>query len=83
MASATATETIVKPAHRGAAPNHCIGNARRDPSLAGDMPVNADGLTWGPVPPVLPKGAPGSRRPIRGPLQRRTLCIAAEDAREL
>jgi uncharacterized RmlC-like cupin family protein len=27
------------------------------PSLAGDMPVNADGLTWGPAPPVLPKGA--------------------------
>jgi len=27
------------------------------PSLAGNMPVNADGLTWGPAPPVLPKGA--------------------------
>jgi uncharacterized RmlC-like cupin family protein len=27
------------------------------PSHAGDMPVNADGLTWGPAPPVLPKGA--------------------------
>ena len=52
------------------------------PSLAGDMPVNADGLTWGPVPPVLPKGRP-DRRPIRGPVQRRTLCTAAEDAREL
>ena len=27
------------------------------PSLADNMPVNADGLTWGPAPPVLPKGA--------------------------
>ncbi len=27
------------------------------PSFADNMPVNADGLTWGPAPPVLPKGA--------------------------
>jgi hypothetical protein len=27
------------------------------PSFADDMPVNAIGLTWGPAPPVLPKGA--------------------------
>jgi hypothetical protein len=27
------------------------------PSLADNMPVNADGLTWGTAPPVLPKGA--------------------------
>jgi anti-sigma factor ChrR (cupin superfamily) len=27
------------------------------PSLADNMPVNADGLTWGPAPPVLPEGA--------------------------
>jgi anti-sigma factor ChrR (cupin superfamily) len=27
------------------------------PSLADNMPVNADGLTWRPAPPVLPKGA--------------------------
>jgi hypothetical protein len=27
------------------------------PSLADNMPVNVGGLTWGPVPPVLPKGA--------------------------
>jgi hypothetical protein len=27
------------------------------PSFADDMPVNANGLTWGPAPPVLPKGA--------------------------
>jgi hypothetical protein len=27
------------------------------PSLADNMPVNADGLTWGAAPPVLPKGA--------------------------
>jgi anti-sigma factor ChrR (cupin superfamily) len=27
------------------------------PSLADNMPVNADGLTWGVAPPVLPKGA--------------------------
>jgi anti-sigma factor ChrR (cupin superfamily) len=26
-------------------------------SLADNMPVNADGLKWGPAPPVLPKGA--------------------------
>ena len=25
--------------------------------LADNMPVNADGLKWGPAPPVLPKGA--------------------------
>jgi hypothetical protein len=27
------------------------------PALADNMPVNADGVTWGPAPPVLPKGA--------------------------
>lgn len=29
------------------------------PSLAGTMPapVNSDGVTWGPAPPILPKGA--------------------------
>lgn len=29
------------------------------PSLADNMavPVNADGVTWGPAPPILPKGA--------------------------
>ena len=27
------------------------------PSFADNMPVNADGLTWGAAPPVLPKGA--------------------------
>jgi len=27
------------------------------PSLAGNAPVNADGLNWGPAPPVFPKGA--------------------------
>src|SRR5271167_4122488 len=27
------------------------------PSLAADMPVNADGLTWGPAPPGRPEGA--------------------------
>ena len=29
------------------------------PSLADDMPapVNADGVAWGPAPPILPKGA--------------------------
>jgi hypothetical protein len=27
------------------------------PSLADNMPVNADVLTWGPAPPVLPEGA--------------------------
>jgi uncharacterized RmlC-like cupin family protein len=27
------------------------------PSLADNMPVNPDGLTWGAAPPVLPKGA--------------------------
>jgi len=27
------------------------------PALADNMPVNADGLTWGAAPPVLPKGA--------------------------
>jgi hypothetical protein len=27
------------------------------PSFADNMPVNADGLTWGVAPPVLPKGA--------------------------
>ena len=27
------------------------------PSLADNMPVNADGLTWAAAPPVMPKGA--------------------------
>src|SRR5580693_5158346 len=52
-----ATETIVKPAHRGAALIIALAMLAATPSLAGDMPVNADGLAWGPVPPVLPKGA--------------------------
>src|SRR5437773_2555369 len=26
-------------------------------ALAGNTPVNADGLNWGPAPPVFPKGA--------------------------
>ena len=27
------------------------------PALAGNAPVNADGVNWGPAPPVFPKGA--------------------------
>jgi hypothetical protein len=34
-----------------------LGVLAATPSLAGGMPVNTDGLTWGPAPPVLPKGA--------------------------
>ena len=52
------------------------------PSLADNMPVNADGLTWGPAPAVLPKGS-SNRRVIGGPFKRRTLCSAVENAGEL
>jgi quercetin dioxygenase-like cupin family protein len=35
----------------------CLAMLAASPSFADDMPVNADGLKWGPAPSVLPKGA--------------------------
>jgi hypothetical protein len=44
-------------AHEGCALILCLALLAASPSFADDMPVNANGLTWGPAPPVLPKGA--------------------------
>ena len=55
------------------------------PSFADNMPVNADGLTWGPAPPVLPKGAkiailegdPTKRQPRLHPHRWRAYVVAS------
>ena len=44
-------------AHEECALILCLALLAASPSFADDMPVNANGLTWGPAPPVLPKGA--------------------------
>ena len=69
-------------AHEECALILCLALLAASPSFADDMPVNANGLTWGPAPPVLPKRR-SARRVIGRSRKGRTLCSAFEDTGEL